>query len=200
MHAYAYDTELVRIAIVLGVVVSMLFYDRYSMTTGGVIVSGYLALFVGRPSQIAATLGISILTTLIVQKQLRPRYMLFGRRLFEAEILTALILQGLWVVFLSLLSPLVPDLTLLYGIGFLLPGIIAHDMGRQGIRTTTWAALACTLIVFGMITLLAAARDILGLPASLGERIYYARGSNYAYPFEWLFGAIIVNVIARIVL
>ena len=55
MHEYAYDTELVRLAILLGVVVSMLFYDRYGVTTGGAVVPGYLALFVSRPSHIVVT-------------------------------------------------------------------------------------------------------------------------------------------------
>jgi len=64
MHAYAYDTELVRIAIVLGVVVSMLFYDRYSVTTGGVIVSGYLALFLA-PGQTKRYSGLATKTTLM---------------------------------------------------------------------------------------------------------------------------------------
>lgn len=200
MHQYAFDTELVRLAILLGVVVSMLFYDKYGVTTGGAIVPGYLALFVHRPTQIVATLLVAVVTYWIVQTQLRPRFMLWGRRLYEVEILVALLLQSLWIGVLFLSTPLVPQLTLLYGIGFVLPGIMAHDMGRQGARTTIGAAVICALIVFGLVAITGAFRDIAGLPMSLANRVYHARGDQYAYPIEWLLLGVIVSVLMSMAL
>jgi len=197
---YALDTELVRIAILLGVVVSMLFYSKYGMTTGGAIIPGYFALFVTQPTYIMVTLLMAITTYWIVQKQLRPRFMLWGRRLFEAEILVALVLQCIWMAGLFLITPTVPQVTFLYGIGFLLPGITAHDMGRQGVRTTIWAALICALVVFGCVTLLAALRNILGLSVNGMELVYYAQALRYAYPVDWLLVGIIISVFTSIAL
>jgi poly-gamma-glutamate biosynthesis protein PgsC/CapC len=198
MHAYLFDAELVRVAIVLGIVVSILFYDRYGVTTGGAIVPGYLALFVPSPGYLVTTMVLAGVTYWIVQKHLRPRFMLWGRRLFEAEILTALVLQGLWLGFLYLVTPHVHQFTLFYGIGFLVPGIIAHDMGRQKIKATIQAALICAFIVFSVITLLGAVRNILGLPASLLGSMYSLQ--TYAYPTEWLLAGISLGVLVSIFL
>lgn len=200
MHNYVFDSELVRIAILLGVVVSMLFYHKYGATTGGAIVPGYLALFVRQPMHIVVTVLLAIITYWIAQKNLRPRFMLWGRRLFEVEIVVALVLQCFWLTVLYLLTPYVPQITVLYGIGFLLPGIIAHDMGRQGVGTTIWAGLICALVVFGLVVLIGATRDILGLPLPQAESIYHARELSYAYPSEWLLIGIIVSVLASITL
>jgi poly-gamma-glutamate biosynthesis protein PgsC/CapC len=200
MYEYAFDTEVVRLAILLGVVVSMLFYDTYGVTTGGTIVPGYLALFVFSPSQIVMILLIATLTYYIVQKIFRPRLMLWGRRLFEAEVLVALVLMSLWWGVLFLFTPYVPQLNLLQVFGFVLPGIIAHDMGRQGVRTTIWAAVICALIVFGLVVLIGAVRDIFDLPISLVDRVFHAQTEAYAYPQEWLFGAIFTSVLISMVL
>ena len=139
MHNYLFDAELVRLSIIFGVVISLWVYNKYGVTTGGTIVPGYLALFVLRPTQIVTTLALATATYVIVQKQLRPRWMLWGRKLFESEIVVALFFQLIWVGVITLMTPYAPQITLLYGIGFLLPGIIAHDMGRQGYQRTTIA-------------------------------------------------------------
>ncbi len=200
MHEYAFDQELVRLAILLGVVVSMLFYDKYRVTTGGAIVPGYMALFFPSPTHIVVLLLIAVVTNWIVQRYLRPRYMLWGRRLFESEILIALILQTVWVGVLALFIPQMPELALLYGIGFVLPGIMAHDMGRQGVRTTVWAALVCAFIVFGLITLIGGVRDISGLSISAAGPIRSAQIEQYAYPREWLIIGIVFSVAVSMVL
>jgi poly-gamma-glutamate biosynthesis protein PgsC/CapC len=200
MHDYLYDAELVRLALAFGVVLSMLFYERYGVTTGGIIVPGYLALFVLRPTQIVATLLIGIAIYWIVQKLLRPRWMLWGRKLFETEIVVALLLQSIWLGAFLYLAPREQNLTFLYSIGFLLPGIIAHDMGRQGVRTTILAASGSALVVFGLITLVGAFRDIWGLPTSTVDRLPTTPTAPLAFPQTWLLGAIIVSVLASIFL
>ncbi len=200
MHEYAFDTELVRLAILLGVVVSMLFYERYGVTTGGSIVPGYLALFITRPTQIVVTYGIAMLVYWIVQKYLRPRWMLWGRRLFESEILVSLVLQILWIGLLFTFVVFAPQLGLLFGIGFLLPGIIAHDMGRQGVKTTIQASLVCTLIVFGIVILIGAVRDFFVFPIQMGDAEYRSLVNAYAYPVDWLLIAIFISVLTSIVL
>ncbi len=200
MHDYVFDVELVRLAIALGVVVSMLFYERYGVTTGGVIVPGYLALFIPRPAQIVVTLSIAILIYWIVQKVLRPRWMLWGRRLFETEILVGLILQSVWLGTLFVVTPSARNLALLYSIGFLLPGIVAHDMGRQGVRTTLVSAGGSALVVFGLITLIGAFRDILGLPVSLAAGFQTMPAGRLGYPETWLLIGVIASVLASIAL
>ena len=200
LHDYPFDAEMVRLAILLGVVVSMLFYDRYHVTAGGAIVPGYLALFVPRPSHIVVTLLSAIATYWIVQRHLRPRYMLWGRRLFETEVLVALLLQSVWIGFLLWSTPWMPQSVILYGIGFVLPGIMAHDMGRQGVRTTVAAALLNGFIVFGLITLIEAFRELLRSPSFLPSEVYPVRPGGYAYPPEWLLIGVLISVLMSMAL
>ncbi|HSJ58282.1 MAG TPA: poly-gamma-glutamate biosynthesis protein PgsC/CapC [Anaerolineae bacterium] len=200
MHEYIFDAELVRLALAFGVVISMLFYEQYGVTTGGIIVPGYLALFVTRPTHIAATLVIAVAIYWLVQKRLRPRWMLWGRRLFETEILVALIFQGAWLAALFALAPAEGGLALLYSVGFLLPGIVAHDMGRQGVRTTLVAAAGSALVVFGLITLVGALRDIWGLPTGAIGLLPPSAAEPLAYPETWLLVGVVVSVLASIVL
>ena len=47
MYEYSISNELARLTIILGIVVSTIIYQRTGLTLGGVIVCGYLALFVG---------------------------------------------------------------------------------------------------------------------------------------------------------
>ncbi|MGB0389332.1 MAG: poly-gamma-glutamate biosynthesis protein PgsC/CapC [Ardenticatenaceae bacterium] len=199
MHEYIFDTELVRLSILVGVVISLLVYNRYGVTTGGTVVPGYLALFVLQPTQILSTLALATATYVLVHKQLRPRFMLWGRKLFESEILVALFLQILWIGVLIFLIPQTPEVTLLYGIGFLLPGIIAHDMGRQGVSNTLLATVGCAVAVFSLVTIVGSVRDSFALPISMtgsGTETL----TSFAYSGDLLLVGVGISVLASIFL
>lgn len=164
MTSFLMDADLARLAIICGVVFGVLAYNRFGITAGGAIVPGYLALFVPEPSHIVSTFGIALLTYVIVQKWLRPTYMLWGSRLFEMEILVAFVLQVAWMSGLWLFMQETPVLSIFTTVGFVLPGIIAHDMGRQGVMRTTQITLACTAVVFVLIMIVTAIRNALGIP------------------------------------
>lgn len=198
MYEYAFDTELVRIALILGLITSMVFYNRYGVTTGGAIVPGYLALFVPHPTMIITTLLVAIVTYQLVQRWLRPRFMLWGRRLFETEIIVALSLQILIHGVLFFAVSYDPQLAVLYGIGFVLPGVIAHDMGRQKAPVTIMAAVTCALVVFGIVTLIQATRDLFGLSVPLGDVPLGTRGLSYTYSPDWLLFGVGVSVLSSI--
>ncbi len=121
MHDYLFDPELVRLAVVFGVVASVILYERFGVTAGSVIVPGYLALSLPRPAHILATLVIADITYLLVQRRIRPSQMLWGRGLLEAELVVALALQTAWIALLYVAAPPSPDLSGLYAIGFLIP-------------------------------------------------------------------------------
>ena len=46
----------------IGLVVSLLYAEMFSVSPGGVIVPGYLALEIADPAAVIATLGVSLLT------------------------------------------------------------------------------------------------------------------------------------------
>lgn len=195
-----FDTELVRLAIFLSALVGLLVYERYGISTGGTVVAGYLALWLPQPTHVLMTMLIALFTYLIVHKLLRPRLMLWGRQLFETEIVVALALQSLWFVALLLLAAVNPAFGYLYGIGFLLPGVMAHDMGRQGVWRTLAVIMGSAGFIFGMIFLLGELRHLTGLTGFLGGITHAQGASPLTYPIEWLVIGVNVSVIMNILL
>ena len=145
------DSELIRLAIFIGILASAITYKRYGVTMGAAIVPGFLASYLYQPSRILATMGLATIVYAVVYQQLRPRLMLWGQRLLAMEILVGLVLQILAISLVALMGTVEFDSSLLAGIGFLLPAIIAHDMGRQGYRRTTIAILTGTLLVGSLL-------------------------------------------------
>ncbi|MBE0696366.1 MAG: hypothetical protein IH586_05535 [Anaerolineaceae bacterium] len=198
MHLYPFNTEMARLTIVLGIVIVTLIYKQTGLTLGGVLVPGYLALFVIEPMHILVTLVIAVLAYAIVHNILKKRFMLNGRRLFEVEILVALVLQINWNAFVTLSSSFTSQLTMLYGIGFIIPGLITHEIGRQGVRRTLISTLLGTLIVFLIVTPLAALEE--KLPASLTaittSPLLRTQPFQYAFPLSLLPIAIMISLIS----
>jgi poly-gamma-glutamate biosynthesis protein PgsC/CapC len=195
MYDYSISNELARLTIILGIVVSTIIYKRTGLTLGGVIVCGYLALFIGQPIHIFVTLIISFLTYQIVYKILQQRFMLNGRKLFEVEILVGLVFQVIWIMIIRLFGTINVNLTILYAIGFVLPGVIAHDMGRQGPRNTLGSILLGLAVVGLIIFPLAAIEELLpNLFVRTSSPLLRTQPYDYAYPLQLLPFAIMVSV------
>ncbi len=152
MHDYLFGMEAVRFAFVFGVVMSMYLYERRHITTGSIVVPGYIAVFILHPLVLAATFANALASYWLINKLL-PRFMLlYGRSKFSVLVLTSVIIQALMLK----VSPSAPylwesDVPLLVGAGYVIPALIAHDMGRQGLKATTKAVLASGVIVAGPI-------------------------------------------------
>ncbi len=169
MHEYLFRPEVVRVALVIGVVVSMLFYERVQLTTGGAIVPAYLALHIPRPLFILTTVGAAYGTYLVVNRVLSRRLILYGRRKFEVEVLVGLALVMVLTLTADRLAVLDPVLLGLAGIGFLIPGILAHDMARQRPGKTVVAVLGTTAILGLFVYVYASLLEI--APLEPGETV-----------------------------
>jgi len=196
MYEYSISDELARLTIILGIVVSTIIYKRTGLTLGGVIVCGYLALFIGQPTHILVTLATSYLTYQIVYKVLQKRFMLNGRKLFEVEILIGLIFQALWITIIQVLGLFDMDFTLFYGVGFVLPGIVAHHMGRQGPRNTLGSILLGVSIVALIVFPLSAIEELLpNFFIRSSSPLLRTQPYDYAYPIGLLPFGIIASVL-----
>jgi poly-gamma-glutamate biosynthesis protein PgsC/CapC len=169
VHEYLFRPEVVRVALVIGVVVSMLFYERVQLTTGGAIVPAYLALHIPRPLFILTTVGAAYGTYLVVNRVLSRRLILYGRRKFEVEVLVGLALVMVLTLTADRLAVLDPVLLGLAGIGFLIPGILAHDMARQRPGKTVVAVLGTTAILGLFVYVYASLLEI--APLEPGETV-----------------------------
>ena len=157
VHDYLFPIEVVRFAFVAGVVVSMLLYERRHLTTGSIVVPGYVAVFLLLPSVIVATMLNAALSYLLVNKVLMRWFLLYGRAKFTILAIISISVQTLMLK----VSPSGPwlweaDVPLCVGVGYVVPALIAHDMGRQGIAKTAKSVMLASVIV-GMPILLAAA-------------------------------------------
>lgn len=153
MLDYLYRPEVVRVALVVGVIVSVLFYERVQLTTGGAVVPAYLALSLPAPLHVASTLLAGFGTYFIVHRIIGRRLIVYGRRKFELEVLVGLGLVAVFAGLASALDGLDTQFSGLAAVGFLVPGVLAHDMGRQRPGRTVFAVLVTTGIIAAIVFL-----------------------------------------------
>lgn len=196
MHDYLFRPEVARIALVLGVIVSILFYERVQLTTGGAIVPAYLTMFLGAPLYVVTTVALAYATYVLVNKVIAKRWILYGRRKFEVEILVGLALVATTTLIAVGLGQWDPLLFGLAGIGMLIPGVLAHDMFRQKPHKTILAVSATTAILAAVVYLFASLLEISPLVESALPRV----ADDTGYPVQLLIGGAIASVCAGLVI
>jgi poly-gamma-glutamate biosynthesis protein PgsC/CapC len=135
----------------LGLLLSLLYVSITGLYPGGIIVPGYLVLFIDQPARIAGSLVVAILTLLCFK--LASQYLiLFGRRKFVFMVLTGGIWTLLWLRMLPMLFPLSLEFRV---IGWVIPGLIANNFEKQGVVVTTASLVTVTVATYVMGRLLA---------------------------------------------
>ncbi len=148
MHDYLFSSEIVRFAFVFGVVVSMLMYERLHLTTGSIVVPGYIAIFLVYPLVVVATFANALFSFWLVNSVIRRRFMLYGRTKFTVMAIISISVQALMLKLTPHGRWLWEDeIPLFVGAGYVVPALIAHDMGRQGVKRTCKAVMLAGVIV-----------------------------------------------------
>lgn len=129
----------------IGLLISLAVIGLTGVYPGGIIVPSYLVLFFSEPERIAGTL-LAALLTLGVYLLASRWLILFGRRRFVFLILVG----GLWSVLWRTLFPSFFPFSFEYAvIGWVIPGLIASHLERQGVAVTLGALFtACVAIAF----------------------------------------------------
>jgi gamma-polyglutamate biosynthesis protein CapC len=142
---------MVEIAIALGLVSSLFFIDAFGLAAGGIVVPGYFALQLSHMDQVAATFIIAILTSLIIK--IIGRYtFLYGRRQMVLCLLIGCILALISHNFLTL--DISESTFRLEALGWVVPGLIAHWMDKQGIvKTISMLIITAVIVRFTVIML-----------------------------------------------
>ncbi len=136
------------IAIVVGVIVSLIYAEKTGIVPSGLVVPGYLALVFDQVYFVLVVGVISLLTYLIVTQVLERITVLYGRRKFAA-MLTVGILLKLGFDFLSLTPFIVLELR---GIGVIVPGLIANTIAKQGVFPTFSSTFLLSAVTFALLT------------------------------------------------
>jgi poly-gamma-glutamate biosynthesis protein PgsC/CapC len=128
----------------LGLLLSLLYVGLTGLYPGGIIVPGYLVLFVDQPARIAGSLVAALLTLLCFR--LASNYVIiFGRRKFVFMVLIGGIWTFLWMRILPILFPLSLEFRV---IGWVIPGLIANNFEKQGVLATTASLVTVTVATY----------------------------------------------------
>ena len=134
--------QYVYLAIGLGMLVGLLFSESLGVMGGGVIVPGYFALHLQDLNSVFITFFISILTFILIS--ILSRYLLiYGRR----RVILSLLLAFLIGVFFR-------EYIYLEYIGFIIPGLIASWMDKQGVLRTISVIIIESSIVHFILMLI----------------------------------------------
>jgi gamma-polyglutamate biosynthesis protein CapC len=130
-------------AIGIGIAIGFLFYEIVGLSPGGIVVPGYIALFIDQPLRIMVTIAIAILTYYIVSF-LSNYLILYGKRRFLSMILISFLVK--WIVESFIFQFPVTNIEI-QSIGYIIPGLLANEMKRQGIIATLLAMSIVAILV-----------------------------------------------------
>ncbi|SVC67872.1 uncharacterized protein METZ01_LOCUS320726, partial [marine metagenome] len=105
--------------------------ETLGVTAGGVIVPGYIAVYLNQPVQVGVTFAVAILVWGIIQGLGRIMF-LYGKR----RIVLALILGFIFGYISRNMIFVPPELGSVAVIGNIIPGLIANWMDQQGVIRT----------------------------------------------------------------
>jgi poly-gamma-glutamate biosynthesis protein PgsC/CapC len=129
---------------VIGLVAGFVFYEFTGISPGGVIAPAYFALFIYEPDRIMMTILIALIVYAIV-KLLSGYLILYGRRKFLLAVVLSFFLK---LLIDSVIQPVDMMKLDLQSIGYIIPGLIANEMGRQKITSTVLSLGIVTMIIF----------------------------------------------------
>jgi poly-gamma-glutamate biosynthesis protein PgsC/CapC len=142
---------MVEQAVGLGLVISLIFSETLGLAAGGMVVPGYLALMIHEPFRIIGTVLCALLTLGAIK--LVSRYtLIYGRRRIVVSVLLGFVFGAISrdLLFLKLHdAPL--DLRT---IGYVIPGLIANWMERQGVIQTLCVMTTTAVLVRLLLMLL----------------------------------------------
>lgn len=143
--------DLVQVSIGLGLVVSLVFSEFLGLAAGGMVVPGYFALGLGDPTRVALTLLVGVLTFWTV-RFMQFFMIIYGRRRTVLMILVGFLIGMVVRNFVALeVNAFELDLNV---IGYIIPGLIAIWIDRQGMLETVSTLLISSVLVRMMLIIL----------------------------------------------
>jgi gamma-polyglutamate biosynthesis protein CapC len=143
---------MIEISVGLGVILSMIFQEVVGVSAGGIVVPGYVALQMHEPLRLLGTFLVSFATFGIIR--ILGRFMfIYGRRRLVLSILLGFVL-GYFSRQSTVYDLFSVDLQM-QAVGFIIPGLIANWMDKQGVIKTLLALLlvaSCVRLLMMLVT------------------------------------------------
>mgnify|MGYP000064488398 CR=1 FL=1 len=141
--------DLIITSIGLGLVVSLAFSEVLGIAADGMVVPGYFALYLDQPMMILTTLLIAYATYAIVHA-MSSFMIIYGRRRTVLMIITAFLLGALLRHFGQV--PIANSGLDIKVVGYIIPGLIAIWIDRQGlVETLSALTIASVVVRLGLI-------------------------------------------------
>ncbi|MFC0109268.1 poly-gamma-glutamate biosynthesis protein PgsC/CapC [Kibdelosporangium aridum] len=148
MTARFLAAEVATIGLAIGLLMALICVLITNLSPGGMISPGWLALTLVEDYRRAAIIALMTALTYGGTKVMRRFAILYGKRLFAAIVLLAVLLQS------SLFLVIQHDYPLLFAhqtLGFVVPGLIAYQLVRQPPVATLLVTSAVSLTTCGVL-------------------------------------------------
>lgn len=138
---------MIEIAIGLGVAFSLIFHEVFGLAAGGIVVPGYIALNFHDPYKLAGTLIVAFAVWIVIR--IIGRFVfVYGRRRMVLAVLLGFVFG---YMSRQLFAFGIAGNVGLEAIGYIIPGLIANWMERQGVYKTITTVLIAGAMVRLMI-------------------------------------------------
>jgi poly-gamma-glutamate biosynthesis protein PgsC/CapC len=146
--------DILSASIGIGLAVSLMFSEMFGLAAGGMVVPGYIALYLNRPVNVILTILAALLTFFVV-KSLSTFIIVYGKRRTVLMIVIGYLVRGLFALIPLWQSERLYELSMTFGdvtanfdvIGYVIPGLIAIWMDRQGVWETLAALITSAVVV-----------------------------------------------------
>ncbi|MEN3046357.1 MAG: poly-gamma-glutamate biosynthesis protein PgsC [Candidatus Hydrothermales bacterium] len=136
-------------SIAIGLILTLFSSEIIGSMAGGLVVPGYIAYILDKPDLLIGTLIASFLT-LIFLKIISNFSLLYGRRRLLVTVLLGFLFSELSRFIAS--SPVGEIAIMIRAFGFIIPGLLAYWMDRQGIiPTLSTLSVVCVIIRYVVI-------------------------------------------------
>lgn len=153
-----YSETLMIQAVGLGLVISLIFSETLGLAAGGMVVPGYIALMVHYPMRIVGTIIVALVTYWVI-RFLSNFMFIYGRRRTVLVILLGFAFGWLSREFLIIRYQ---DISIeMQTIGYIIPGLIANWMERQGVIPTIATMIIAAVLVRMLLMILSGGEVLL---------------------------------------
>lgn len=129
--------------VLLGVIVSIIFFEITDISPGGIIVPGLMVLYIQEPERMVYTVIVAVITYYVV-KFLSKYLIIFGKRRFVVMIFVSILINFILDMILGFTSANMINISI---IGYTIAGLIANDIHKQGLRRTIPALAICVAVI-----------------------------------------------------
>ena len=146
--------------IILGIIISIIFYEITEISPGGLIVPAYLAFYLDNPRKIIITLLAGILVYLLV-KVISDRTILYGKRKFAVYIIVGFLVR----LFFKEVNIFLEEYEMVFLseniIGIIITAILARDIERNGILKSLSSLVMVSIFIKAVVEIIYEIGDLL---------------------------------------